>query len=59
MRIGDCAAGALVNADANCGLVNFEDSRAADKSSKLAGTEVTLLSTLGAKESSPGCSNRR
>ena len=47
VRTGDCAAVALLKADANCTLLNFEDSTPAARSSKFDGTAVTLLKALG------------
>src|SRR5689334_13157304 len=52
LRTGDCAPGALLRAEANCGLLNFEDCRAAVRSSKLACAESTLLNEVGAKRNS-------
>src|SRR5690348_14096258 len=52
LRTGDCAPGALVRAEANCGLLNFSDCRAAARSSKLACAAAMLLSEVGAKRNS-------
>jgi hypothetical protein len=49
VRTGDCAAGALVIAEVNCGLLDLPVRSAPASSSKPAGIDVILLNVVGAK----------